>query len=74
METNPKKTALHPWHTTHGANMAEFGGYEMPLWYSSAKNEHLVVLQHAGLFDTSHMAAVMVNGPDARDLLQYCCA
>jgi aminomethyltransferase len=72
MEQGVKKTALHSWHVAQGARMADFGGYEMPLWYSSAKNEHLSVLQHAGLFDTSHMAAVMVTGPEARDLLQYC--
>ena len=52
--------------------MADFGGYEMPLWYSSAKNEHLSVLQHAGLFDTSHMAVLLLTGPDAHDLLQLC--
>jgi aminomethyltransferase len=52
--------------------MADFGGYEMPLWYSSAKNEHLAVLTHAGLFDTSHMALVDVRGPGAHPLLQRC--
>jgi aminomethyltransferase len=52
--------------------MAEFGGYDMPLWYSSAKNEHLAPLTNAGIFDTSHMAVVLVNGPDAHDLLQLC--
>ena len=36
----------------------EFGGLDMPLWYSSAKNEHLAVLSHAGMFDTSHMAVI----------------
>lgn len=72
MENAVKKTALHGWHAAQGANMADFGGYEMPLWYASAKNEHLAVLQQAGLFDTSHMAAVLVSGPDARDLLQLC--
>lgn len=72
MEKETKKTALHGWHVAQGANMADFGGYEMPLWYSSAKNEHLAVLQQAGLFDTSHMAALLVSGPDARDLLQRC--
>ncbi len=72
MEKETKKTALHGWHVAQGANMADFGGYEMPLWYSSAKNEHLGVLQQAGLFDTSHMAALLVSGPDARDLLQHC--
>jgi aminomethyltransferase len=52
--------------------MADFGGYEMPLWYSSVKNEHLTVLTHAGLFDTSHMALVDVRGPGAHALLQRC--
>jgi len=32
----------------------------------------MAVLTHAGMFDTSHMAAVMVEGPDALDLLQWC--
>ncbi len=63
-------TPLHAWHVEHGANMAAFGGYDMPLWYSSAKNEHLAVLQTAGIFDTSHMAVVQVDGAGAFDLLQ----
>ncbi len=67
-----KTTPLNAWHRRQGANMAEFGGYDMPLWYSSAKNEHLSVLTHAGLFDTSHMAGVAVEGPDAFALLQRC--
>lgn len=70
--TESKVTPLHDWHLTHGANMANFGGYDMPLWYSSVKNEHLSVLQSAGLFDTSHMAMILVTGPDARGLLQRC--
>jgi len=68
-----KKTPLHDWHLEHGANMAVFGGYEMPLWYlSGAKREHLAVLTGAGMFDTSHMAVIMVEGPDALTLLQAC--
>ncbi len=67
-----KKTPLNSWHRKQGANMAEFGGYDMPLWYSSAKYEHLSVLTHAGLFDTSHMAVVTLEGPDAFTLLQRC--
>jgi aminomethyltransferase len=63
-------TPLHAWHVARGANMAAFGGYDMPLWYSSAKNEHLSVLRTAGLFDTSHMAIVQVAGAGACDLLQ----
>jgi aminomethyltransferase len=72
MEQETKQTALHGWHTSHGANMANFGGYEMPLWYSSAKDEHLAVLQHAGIFDTSHMAVLLLTGQGAHELLQLC--
>ncbi len=72
MQTESKTTPLHGWHKAKGANMADFGGYEMPLWYSTAKAEHLSVLTHAGIFDTSHMAVVMVAGPQAYDLLQLC--
>ena len=32
----------------------------------------MAVVTHAGLFDTSHMAAVRVLGPGAFDLLQWC--
>ncbi len=67
-----KITPLHDWHRRQGANMAEFGGYEMPLWYSSAKDEHLSVLTRAGVFDTSHMAVVALRGADAFTLLQRC--
>ena len=66
-------TALHGWHRSHGASMAEFSGYEMPLWYpAGARREHLAVLTAAGAFDTSHMAEVLVRGPGAFDLLQRC--
>jgi len=68
-----KKTRLHDWHVNRGANMAIFGSYDMPLWYpSGAKEEHLVVLTHAGIFDTSHMSVITVKGSGARDLLQVC--
>ncbi|MBW2631357.1 MAG: aminomethyltransferase family protein [Deltaproteobacteria bacterium] len=72
-EEHIKKTPLHDWHLEHGANMAVFGGYEMPLWYPfGAKREHLAVLSGAGMFDTSHMAVIMVEGPGALTLLQAC--
>jgi len=72
MGTTVKRTPLNSWHREQSANMADFGGYDMPLWYSSVKDEHLAVLTGAGIFDTSHMAAVTVTGPDAAALLQYC--
>ncbi len=67
-----KHTPLGDWHATHGANMVEFGDYLMPVWYKSAKDEHLAVINQAGLFDTSHMAVVRVHGPGSFDLIQWC--
>ena len=63
MTSASKTTPLNAWHRSQNANMADFGGYDMPLWYSSVKDEHLAVIGAAGVFDTSHMAAVAVSGP-----------
>ncbi|MFZ0613824.1 MAG: aminomethyl transferase family protein [Desulfobacterales bacterium] len=70
MEQSSKTTPLYAWHVARGATMSAFGGYLMPLWYASAKEEHLAVVTAAGLFDTSHMAVLSADGPGARDLLQ----
>ena len=68
-----KKTPLYEWHVANGGNMADFSGYEMPIWYTAGiKEEHMSVLLRAGIFDTSHMAVATVNGPGAFDLLQHC--
>jgi len=66
-----RDTLLTPWHTAHNAHMAPFGGYRMPLWYKTGPiQEHRAVITGAGLFDTSHMAELLVEGPNALDLLQ----
>jgi aminomethyltransferase len=68
-----KKTPLLDWHASHGANMMEFRGWEMPLWYpSGAVTEHRSVIGDVGIFDTSHMSLITIAGPDAFDLLQQC--
>lgn len=67
-----KQTPLFDWHKAHGANIVEFGDYMMPVWYASARNEHLAVVSQAGLFDTSHMATIRVFGADAFEVLQWC--
>lgn len=66
-----KDTKLTRWHLNHGAQLAPFGGYRMPLWYTSGPiREHRAVLESAGLFDTSHMAEILIEGPNSHDLLQ----
>lgn len=73
MERALKITPLNSWHRANGANMANFGGFDMPLWYGTGvKLEHLAVVESAGIFDTSHMACVMVTGREALKLLQLC--
>ncbi len=73
MPSQIRKTPLHQWHKSNGANMTAFGLYEMPLWYTSGvKSEHMAVLTGAGMFDTSHMAPLIVSGNDANELLQKC--
>jgi len=60
-----KSTALHNWHVEHGAKMAPFAGWEMPLWYTSIGDEHRAVRGAAGLFDVSHMGIFDVKGSHA---------
>ena len=67
-----KRTALFNKHKKYGAFFGEFGGYEMPLWLKNGtKKEHYAVLMSAGIFDTSHMSTLLINGTESRDLLQY---
>ena len=66
-----KQTKLYEKHVglTGGKNMADFAGYEMPLWYSSIKAEHNAVRETAGLFDCTHMGVLEFSGPTAGKFL-----
>lgn len=64
-----KHTALYHIHKELGASFSEFAGYDMPLWYKSAKDEHLNVINHIGIFDTSHMSMFSIVGVDSESLL-----
>lgn len=64
-----KRTALFDVHTTLGARMVDFGGWEMPVLYSSITSEHLAVRDAVGLFDISHMGELIFEGPDACSFL-----
>jgi len=63
------RTPLADWHRKAGARMAEFAGYEMPLWYTSALAEHRTVREAAGLFDLGHMGVFAVEGRYAESFL-----
>ena len=62
-------TPLHALHNELGAKMVEFAGYDMPVWYSSVREEHLAVRENAGVFDVTHMGVFDVRGPGAAAFL-----
>ena len=65
-----KRTPLYQVHESLNAKFTEFGGWEMPLQYSSIVKEHLSVRTNVGLFDLSHMGEFDVSGPGANELVQ----
>src|ERR1039458_7364690 len=50
--------------------MVECAGYDMPLQYTSMRDEHMAVRRHSGLFDLSHMGEVRLSGESAQATLQ----
>jgi aminomethyltransferase len=51
--------------------MVDFGGWEMPVQYSSITDEHMAVRTRAGLFDVSHMGQIEIAGTDALAAVQH---
>ncbi len=72
--TDTKKTALHEEHAKLGASFTNFGGWDMPLKYSSELAEHKAVRSAAGIFDLSHMGEISVKGAQAGEFLDYALA
>ena len=57
------KTPLFDWHQSHGGRLVEFGGWSMPVQYTTIVDEHQAVRQRVGLFDISHMGRLTFDGP-----------
>ena len=64
-----QQTPLFVEHLKLGAKMIGFGGWNMPVFYSSILDEHQAVRQHVGIFDISHMGQIEVSGPAAEHWL-----
>ncbi len=64
------RTPLYDRHVAAGARMVEFGGFDMPLQYSTIREEHIAVRTRCGLFDLSHMGEVRFSGDRALDVVQ----
>ncbi len=66
-----KTTPLNRIHHQLGARMIDFAGWEMPVQYASALEEHHAVRRAVGVFDVSHMGRVEFRGPDALAFVQH---
>ena len=71
METTSelRRTPLHGAHKALGARLIGFGGWDMPVQYTSIVDEHHAVRRAAGMFDISHMGEAWVRGPGAEAFL-----
>jgi len=63
------RTPLFSTHQRLGGKLIEFGGWEMPVQYTSITDEHQAVRNAAGIFDISHMGEVRVSGESAASFL-----
>jgi aminomethyltransferase len=64
------ETPLAPWHRAHGGRLVVFGGWSMPVQYTTIIEEHQAVRRRVGLFDISHMGRLTFHGPDALGWLE----
>ena len=66
-----KRTCLYDKHVKLGALISPFGGFDMPIQYSTIIDEHQAVRNDCGVFDVSHMGEVTVKGQDAERYVQH---
>ncbi|KUJ20390.1 aminomethyltransferase-like protein [Mollisia scopiformis] len=67
-----RKTPLYDLHVAHGGKMVPFGGFHMPVQYSSLSvgDSHHFTRSHASLFDVSHMVQHRFSGPGVNAFLE----
>lgn len=65
------RTALYQKHVDLKAKVVDFAGWDMPVQYTSVKDEVLAVRHKAGVFDVSHMGEFFVEGADAETFVDH---
>ncbi|MEA3355173.1 MAG: glycine cleavage system aminomethyltransferase GcvT [Patescibacteria group bacterium] len=65
-----KQTPLAKVHRKLGARMVDFGGWDMPVFYTNVIEEHKITRKKAGLFDICHMGEIKITGPKSKELVQ----
>ena len=64
------ETPLYSWHQGNGGRLVEFGGWSMPVQYTTIVDEHKAVRERVGLFDISHMGRLTFDGAGVLDWLE----
>jgi aminomethyltransferase len=65
-----RQTPLFRLHQELNARIVDFGGWDMPVQYSSQIGEHHAVRRAAGVFDVSHMCVIDLEGARVREFLR----
>jgi aminomethyltransferase len=65
-----RRTPLFELHRQLGARIVDFGGWDMPVQYTSQIEEHHAVRRAAGVFDVSHMCVIDLKGDKVRAFLR----
>lgn len=65
------RTSLYQKHVDLKSKIVDFAGWDMPVQYTSVKEEVLAVRQGAGVFDVSHMGEFFVEGPEAETFVDH---
>lgn len=68
-EKGLKLTPLYEYYIEKGYDLTDFGGWAMPIQYTSIQEEHEAVRNNAGIFDVSHMGEIRIKGDKALDFL-----
>ena len=63
------RTILYDEHVKMNANIVDFHGWDMPLYYESIIKEHMYVRERCGVFDVSHMGDMFLTGSGAEESL-----
>ena len=71
-KNEPVRTALFEEHKSMGGNLVDFHGFELPIWYSNIKAEHIATREGSGIFDVSHMGTFRFSGARVLEWLESC--
>jgi aminomethyltransferase len=69
--TSLLRTHLYDEHVKLNAKIVPFAGWDMPVQYTSVKDEVLAVRNQVGVFDVSHMGEFFIEGKDAEAFADY---